>query len=145
MNRIFATTFLGLMCAAAHGGQYQIMIYEDPVELAKRADAGPAGKAYWDRFAAYGERLKAAGVLRGGAALQGSREARTVTLEHSGIKIMAGPAANGRGELGGYFVIETDTLEDAIAWAARAPSAATGGAAEIRPFHPVTGMTASRR
>ena len=36
--------------------------------------------------------------------------------------------------LGGYFVLDCPTMDDAIEWAARIP-AATYGAIEVRPVH----------
>lgn len=146
MTRFLVTALLSLAAAGVQAAQYQIMIYETPAELAKRTDPGPAGKAYWDRFAAYGEQLKAAGILRGGAALHGANAARTVTLDGGQVRVAERPAASHRKtELGGYFVIETGQLEDAVAWAAKAPSPATGGAVEVRPFYPVPGMIAPSR
>ena len=38
-------------------------------------------------------------------------------------------------QLGGYYVIDVPSLEKALEWAARCPSAATG-AAEVRPNMP---------
>lgn len=145
MKHFFAIALLSLAAAGAQAAQYQIMIYETPTELAKRTDTSPSGKAYWDRFAAYGEQLKAAGILRGGAALHAGSEARSVTIESGQVRVAPRPVASSRTELGGYFVIETDKLEDAVAWAAKAPSPSTGGAVEVRPLYPVPGMMAPSR
>ena len=37
--------------------------------------------------------------------------------------------------LGGYFVLDCPTLEDALDWAARIPAVDHGGAVELRPVH----------
>jgi hypothetical protein len=36
-------------------------------------------------------------------------------------------------ELGGYYLIEADDLDEAVAFAARIPAARFGGAVEVRP------------
>ncbi len=145
MNPFLAISLMSLVATGAQAAQYQLMVYETPAELAKRSDPSPAGKAYWERFAAYGEQLKAAGILRGGAALHGGRTARSVTVEGGQVRVADRPVASSKTELGGYFVIETDRLEDAVAWAAKAPSSSAGGAVEVRPFYPVPGMMAPGR
>ena len=44
-----------------------------------------------------------------------------------------GPYAGSAAALGGYFVLEVDNIEAAIAIAARIPAARHGGGIEIRP------------
>lgn len=46
---------------------------------------------------------------------------------------MDGPFAETKEQLGGYYLIETDTLESAIEWAAKMPGI-TNGAVEVRPL-----------
>ena len=45
-----------------------------------------------------------------------------------------GPYAETREVLGGYFLLECDTIDDAVEWAARIP-AAERGAVEVRPVY----------
>jgi hypothetical protein len=47
-----------------------------------------------------------------------------------------GPFAETKEQLGGYYVIDVPTLDDAIAWASKCP-AVYGGAVEIRPLIPL--------
>ena len=45
-----------------------------------------------------------------------------------------GPYAEVKEALGGYFILDCPTIDDAVEWAARIP-AATYGAIEVRPVH----------
>jgi len=37
--------------------------------------------------------------------------------------------------LGGYYLFSCDSLEEAVGWATKIPSASHGGAVEVRPIH----------
>ena len=76
--------------------------------------------------------MKAAGVTRGGEELQSPQTATTVRLRGGSRQVQDGPFAESKEQLGGFMVIEVATLDDALAWAARSPTAATG-AVEVRP------------
>lgn len=152
MKTTLATLALALLGAgSALAAPFQILVYESPADLALRSDAAAAGQAYWQAYQAYGAALQTAGVLRGGAALHGSAAALHGSAAARAVRVNAGqtevarePVARSATELGGYFVIEVDSLDDAVAWAARAPAALRGGAAEVRPLYPVPGMSAAR-
>ena len=47
-------------------------------------------------------------------------------------QVQDGPFPDTREHLGGYFVLEVASLEEALEWAARAPCAAEGSI-EVRP------------
>ena len=46
-----------------------------------------------------------------------------------------GPYAEVKESLGGYYLFSCDSIEEAIAWAAKIPAAWHGGAIEVRPVH----------
>jgi hypothetical protein len=76
---------LALLAAALTGpalaAEYQLLLIEPEAELARRTDTGPAGQAHWAACERFGRELAAAGVLRGGAALQGGRvEVRALAI-----------------------------------------------------------------
>lgn len=83
---------------------YTLIIHESAGQLALRTDTGAKGAAYWGGYAAIGQELAKAGVLKGGAALD------------------PGPAAKGD-RIGGYFVIAVPDRASALAWAAKIPAA----------------------
>jgi hypothetical protein len=58
--------------------------------------------------------------------------ATTVQVRNGDTLVQDGPVADPRGQLGGYCVIEADSLDEAIARAEQIP-AAHSGTIEIRP------------
>lgn len=98
-------------------------------------ELGPEALAEGMReFDEYAKALDAAGVLRSAEVLQPSALTTTVRGGQPGgeLRVQDGPFADTKEQLGGTFVIEVDDLDDAIAWAGRAPSV-NWGAVEIRP------------
>lgn len=79
-------------------------------------------------YRAYAEALQKADAFIGGAPLPHSREAKRVRLSN----VQDGPFADGKEQLGGYFMIEAKNLDDALDWAARCPCANLGHV-EVRP------------
>jgi hypothetical protein len=90
--------------------------------------------------ALYQEYFRLSDDLRGAGKLVGSEElapvstATTVQVRDGDTIVTDGPFAETKETLGGYYVIEADSLDEAIEWAARIPSA-RNGKIEIRPVH----------
>ena len=82
---------------------------------------------------AYGEEMRKAGVIRGGAELKPTSTATTVRFTDGRRSTVDGPFAETKEQLGGYYVIEVDDVDEAIKWAERMPGM-TNGAVEIRPM-----------
>ena len=112
--------------------QFALIIHEHPDELAKRNS--PEAPAYWAAWSAYSAAVAAAGVMRGGAGLEPPETATTVTLAPGGHEVHDGPFADSKEQLGGFYLIEVDTLDAALAWAAKLPS--PNGKIEVRPVLP---------
>ncbi|KIU15010.1 YciI family protein [Mycolicibacterium llatzerense] len=70
----------------------------------------------------------------GGGHLQPVETATTVRGD--GL-ITDGPYADTKEVFAGYFVIEADNLDDALAWAQRIPAVRLGGGVEVRPLFEV--------
>ncbi len=98
---------------------FTLAIHEAPAEFAKRADKGEAGMTYWKAYAEFGKAAGEAGIMRGGAALEGPQSAASVG--------QSGEApVYDRLIFGGYFQIDVENLEAAKAWASKLPAAVTG-------------------
>ncbi|MEM9374001.1 MAG: YciI family protein [Planctomycetota bacterium] len=110
--------------------QYALIINEQPQEMSKRT--GPDAPAYWAAWSAYSAAINEAGVATGGAGLETPDSATTVVLDGSSPTVHDGPYADSKEQLGGFYLIDVPSLDDAIAWAARIPS--PGGKIEIRPL-----------
>lgn len=120
----------------SHKDQYSLFIYETAKDYALRTDAGPAGQQYWAGWAAYHQQLVEAGVARGGMPLQLAESVRQVRVKDGKTSTTVGPVLSSGTELqlSGYMIIEAKSLEDAIAWAAKAPNAGTS-VVEVRPAY----------
>jgi hypothetical protein len=79
---------------------------------------------------AWFERLAAEGKVKGGQAL--ARKGATVSSK-SGRFVSDGPFAESKEAIGGYLLLDVETLEEAIAIARTSPSLAYGTSIEVRP------------
>ena len=110
--------------------QYMILIYEDEKQFASLPEA-EMNKVFAE-YMQYSKDLAAAGVLRGGAALQPIATATTVRIRGGKTATTDGPFAETKEQLGGYYIIDVANLDDAIKWAAKCPGAPSGSI-EVRP------------
>jgi hypothetical protein len=111
--------------------KYAVIVYETADDFAAREDA--RAKTYWDGHGAYVSALQAAGAFAGGAGLKPPHAATTVRLRGGTRQVVDGPYADIKEQLGGFYLIDVDTLDAALAWAEKCPGAATG-AIEVRPL-----------
>lgn len=72
-------------------------------------------------------------LLVGGGRLMGGAEARSVRVRKGKAIVTDGPFAETREVMGGYIVVECESLEEALGYAARIPTA-SWGTVEVRPF-----------
>ena len=70
----------------------------------------------------------------GGNELDGIATATTVRVRGDETLVTDGPFAELKETLGGYYVFECDSIEEACTWAAKIP-AARHGAIEVRPVY----------
>jgi len=84
-------------------------------------------------YNAYTEALKQAGVLASSDRLKPSTAASTVRVANGKTKVLDGPYAEAKEQLGGYYMIDVPDLDAALSWAARCPGS-SHGAVEVRPF-----------
>jgi len=75
------------------------------------------------------------GVLLGLAGLKSTSAASTVRLKDGRPITLDGPFAETKEQLAGYYILECQDLDEALAWAARIPSSCNGGEGciEVRP------------
>jgi len=86
------------------------------------------------RYYAFSREGSTAGVIQGGSELAPSTTATTVRIRNDETLVTDGPFAELTEAIGGYFVLECDSIDEACTWAARIPGAALG-AIEVRPIH----------
>ena len=116
--------------------QYLLMLYVNEGGFAK------LGKAEQEQgvaaYVAYNEALTKAGVLKAADRLQPSPAATTVRIAEGKTRVLDGPYADSKEQIGGYFLIDVADLDAALAWAARCP-AASHGVVEVRPLWSMAG------
>jgi len=110
--------------------QYALLIYEDERVYENES----AYKAIVDQHRAFAGQLAAAGKIRGGAELRSVSTATTIRQSGQGAprSVHDGPFAETREQLGGFYLIEAEDLDEAIAWAKKLPLWAAG-CVEVRP------------
>lgn len=112
--------------------QYMALIYGDGA----RWDAFSAEEreAVYDRYRAFAQESRDAGVMLGGSELASTRDATTVRVRGNETLVTDGPYAEVKEALGGYFLFECASMEEAVEYAARIPGA-EHGAVEVRPLY----------
>lgn len=83
-------------------------------------------------YGAYTEAVKKAGIYVGSNRLRPTASATTVRVADGKTKLLNGPYAETKEQLGGYYMIEAPDLDAALSWAARCPGA-SHGSIEVRP------------
>lgn len=129
-----AAASAALLANPAHADSFTLLIYESKSDLAARTDPAKSS-TYWTAYSDYAKKMIDAGILRGGSALPGDSEARTVTVVAGKTRTAERPVANSSLELGGYFVIEVASQAAALEWAGKAPFL-TSGAVEVKRHLP---------
>lgn len=110
---------------------YLLLIYGVESEAASSDPA--AARSLTDAYGAFTESISKSGVLRAGDALESVAMATTVRVRSGDTVVTDGPFAETKEQLGGYYLVECEDLDAAIAIAARIPGAAVGSI-EIRPI-----------
>ena len=111
--------------------QYALLIYDDEATWQNMSDADRG--RIMQEYGAYTEELRSRGAFVGGEALQPTASATTVSLQNGETLTTDGPFAETKEALGGFYLINADSLDDALEWAAKIPSARVGGKIEVRP------------
>jgi hypothetical protein len=110
--------------------QYMLLIYNDPNgwESMSEAERGSVYNAY----GTFTEELQASGKMVAGDALQAIDTATSVRVREGETLTTDGPFAETKEVLGGYYLIDVETLDEALDWAAKIPGAGYG-TIEVRP------------
>jgi hypothetical protein len=110
--------------------QYLLLIYTDESKLnaATQADKN----AMFQEYGAFTASIIKSGNMRAGDALQPSSTATTVRVRDGKTLTTDGPFAETREQLGGYYLVEAQDLDEALKLGARVPGARYGSI-EVRP------------
>ncbi|QSQ20789.1 YciI family protein [Pyxidicoccus parkwayensis] len=118
--------------------RYVLAIYENEKKMSVPPNSD-AERAMNSEYFAFTESIKKSGNLVGGEALQPTSTATTVRIRDGKRLTTDGPFAETKEQLGGFYLIEAENLDQAIAIASRIPGAKTG-CVEVRPVVNFTNM-----
>ena len=98
-------------------------------------DATPTTAAF-EAMGAYNERLVKAGIMLDGAGLRPSAKGAQLIFEGGTTSVVDGPFTEAKEIIGGYWVWQVNSLEEAVEWARQFPQDPAGRRTilEIRPY-----------
>ncbi|PYT67927.1 MAG: hypothetical protein DMG39_22640 [Acidobacteria bacterium] len=111
--------------------KYMLLIYDDTRVWEKFSEAEK--QKGMDLYMKFTQEVKSGGHYVASSQLQPASVATTVRTREGKRLVTDGPYAETREQLGGYYMIEANNLDEAIAIAERVPSA-QWGAVEVRPI-----------
>ena len=121
--------------------QYLLLIHDDEAKYGRMSEQEM--RDLLDEYGAFQAAIKESGVYVGSNRLSPVATAATVRIRDDEAVVTDGPFAETKEQLGGYYLIDTETLDEALEWAAKIPSARRGSI-EVRPLYgpATTGVTA---
>jgi hypothetical protein len=110
--------------------QFLIVIVGDEKAAAKKTveETKATMTAYYEYTAA----LKSSGSLVSGEALEPSSKGARITSREGRTVVTDGPFAEAKEVVGGFYLIDVKTREEAIEWATKCPALKHGGGVELR-------------
>ena len=109
--------------------QYMLLIHSEERSEPEGADR----EAMLQRYFAFSKEVRDAGKYVAGAELAPVSAATTVRVRNGEALVTDGPFAETKEQLGGYYLLDCENIDEAIAYAAKIPSAERGSI-EVRPL-----------
>ncbi|MEO1402167.1 MAG: YciI family protein [Cyanobacteria bacterium J06635_1] len=114
--------------------KYMLLIYSD-----EKSWTEPEQERCYTESLELTQKLDANGQYLGASPLQSVSTATSVRVREGKRLVTDGPFAETHEQLGGYFLVETENLDEAIAIAGQIPTAHKG-TVEIRPLMELSGL-----
>jgi hypothetical protein len=112
---------------------YMLVILEDPAQRATRSR--PEGEAVFQRMLDFADSLKRQDKLLAVESLASQHKAARVRVRAGQAQVLDGPFAEAKEMIGGFFLLDCATREEAVAIARRCP-AAEWATVEVRETAP---------
>jgi hypothetical protein len=119
--------------------KYALLLYAD--EGTWEGLEPEAQGAVMAEYEAATQAMKDAGAYLGGEGLSPTSTATTLRLRDGKPVVTDGPFIESKEVLGGFYLLECASLDEALEWAARIPDARLGGV-EVRPVLDIEAMQA---
>ncbi|MBK1880536.1 YciI family protein [Pelagicoccus mobilis] len=119
--------------------EYLLLIYEDattPVECQTPSNED-GHSTVLDEYMAFTKEVESAGILLGANPLQPIETATTVRIRNGKTETVDGPFAETKENLAGYYLLNCQSQDEALTWAAKIPGA-KWGSIEVRPIMNLT-------
>jgi hypothetical protein len=110
--------------------QYMLLIYSPPSDW--QAVPAEQRQAIMEAYGSFTEELQTSGKMVAGDALQPISTATSIRVRDGETLTTDGPFAETKEVLGGYYLIDVETLDEALEWGAKIPGAGYG-TIEVRP------------
>jgi hypothetical protein len=110
--------------------KYMLLICDDEKAWGKMSET--ERKQIYGEYGQFSQEIRSTGHYLAGAQLQPTATATSVRVRNGKRLVTDGPFAETREQLGGYYLVEAKDLDEALAIAARIPSARLG-TIEVRP------------
>jgi hypothetical protein len=110
--------------------QYMLLIYNPPGDW--QSLPAEQRQEVFEAYGSFTEELQASGKMVAGEALQPIATATSIRVRDGETLTTDGPFAETKEVLGGYYLIDVDTLDEALEWGAKVPGAKYG-TIEVRP------------
>jgi hypothetical protein len=110
--------------------KYALLIYDDEKVWAKMPES--ERQKMFGEYGQFTQAIRDDGSYKAGAPLQPVSKATSVRVRNGKRSVTDGPFAETHEQLGGFYLVEAKDLDEAIAIAARIPSARIG-TVEVRP------------
>jgi hypothetical protein len=118
--------------------RYMLLIYGDEQQWAMFSPEEQA--AEFKLYNEYSDWLREKEWFLAGEPLHPTAAATSVRVRDGNTLSTDGPFAETKEQLGGYYIVDVENLDEAIEAASRIP-AARGGTIEVRPIFETEGMT----
>jgi len=112
---------------------YMLLIQEPVGQRRTRTEA--EGHAVYDRMLRFADSLKARGILRAVESLTSQDDAARIKVSNGRAQVLDGPFAEAKEMVGGFFLVDVATREEALAIARECP-AAEWATVEVRATGP---------
>ncbi len=113
--------------------QYMLLIVEPVGQRRERSEAD--GRRLYERMQRFGEDLHSRGLLLSTQSLESDASAVRVQVRDGKSTLIDGPFAEAKEMVGGYFLIDCESRDQAVQIAAECPAAAWA-TVEVRAFGP---------
>lgn len=114
--------------------RYMLLLYtnEDERDAVTAEEKAKARNAHWSVM----DETRRRGILQGAEPLAPTSTATTIRHRDGKALILDGPFAETKEQLAGYYILDCQDLDEAIAWAEKIPVVCHGahGCVEIRPL-----------